>query len=106
MEDPDQRKEKHMKDLDPEIKKLNEMSSKTDSDFLKNIMDTYPPKHIANFKKPEVGGTYAVMRKAFIKLAAYYHPDKVDGSIHGEKHKVLWEEIAKRVNARYVKLKK
>ena len=35
----------------------------------------------------------------------YYHPDKVDTSIHGETHKVLCEEIAKRVSARYAQLK-
>ena len=106
VEDPDQRKTKHMKDLEPEINKLNATSNKTDIDFLNYIMDTFPPKHVGNFKKPEVTGTYAVMRKTFIKLAAYYHPDKVNSSIHGEKHKVLCEEITKRVNARYVKLKK
>ena len=66
----------------------------TDIEFLHYILETFPPKHISNYKKPELGGTYAVLRKAFIKLAAYYHPDKVDTSIHGEKHKVLCEEIA------------
>ena len=38
VEDPDQRKEKHMKDLDPEINKLNAISNKTDIDFLNFIM--------------------------------------------------------------------
>ena len=45
------------------------------------------------------------MKRAFAKLLGYYHPDKVDTSIHGEKYRVLCEEIAKRVSARYAELK-
>ena len=58
-------------------------------------MDTFPP---LTHSKPQETRTYPVMRKAFIKLAAYYHLDKVGISIHGEKYKVLCEEIAKQVN--------
>ena len=48
---------------------------------------------------------FATLKRGYAKLSGYYHPDKVDTSVHGEKHKVLCEEIAKRVNSRYAQLK-
>ena len=57
-------------------------------------------------KKPDVQSqNFAALKRAYAKMSGYYHPDKVDTSVHGEKHKVLCEEIAKRVNSRYAQLK-
>merc|ERR1712058_110731 len=45
------------------------------------------------------------MKKACIILSALYHPDKVKVDEHGEKYKVLCEEITKKINSRLGSLK-
>ena len=102
---PDEKRKVIIKDLEAELKELDDAQKKNDEDFVSFILARFPPKHVQNFKKPEVSQTFSVIMKALSKVGAYYHPDKVDASIHGEKYKVLCEEITKRVNARYSRLK-
>ena len=105
-ETPSEEKEDCMKDLRSEIKGLDAAERFSDGDFINFLFSKFPPKHHSNPKKPDVQNqNFATLKRAFAKLSGYYHPDKVDTSIHGEKHKVLCEEIAKRVNARYAQLK-
>ena len=49
--------------------------------------------------------THEVIKRAYIKLSTYYHPDKIKVEEHGEKYKVLCEEFSKQVNSRYAKMK-
>ena len=105
-ENANEEKEDCMKDLQSEIKELDAAERFSDGDFINFLFSKFPPKHHSNPKKPDVQNqNFATLKRAFAKLSGYYHPDKVDTSIHGEKHKVLCEEIAKRVNARYAQLK-
>ena len=94
------------KELESELKELDAAERLNHEDFINFLFRKFPPKHHSNPKKPEVQSqNFATLKRALVKLTAYYHPDKVDPSLHGEKHKVLCEEIAKRVNSRYAKLK-
>ena len=95
-----------MKELESELKALDSAERLNDDGFINFLFSKFPPKHHSNPKKPDVQSqNFATLKKAFAKLSGYYHPDKVDTSVHGEKHKVLCEEIAKRVNSRYAQLK-
>ena len=95
-----------MKELQSEMKALDAAERFNDEDFVNFLFSKFPPKHHSNPKKPEVQSqNFATLKRAYAKLSGYYHPDKVDTSVHGEKHKVLCEEIAKRVNSRYAQLK-
>ena len=95
-----------MKELESELKELDAAERLNNEDFIDFLFSKFPPKHHSNPKKPEVRSqNLAALKKAYCKMSGYYHPDKVDASIHGEKHKVLCEEIAKRVNSRYAELK-
>ena len=99
-------KEDLKKELESELKELDAAERLNHEDFINFLFRKFPPKHHSNPKKPEVQSqNFATLKRALVKLTAYYHPDKVDPSLHGEKHKVLCEEIAKRVNSRYAKLK-
>ena len=100
-----EKRKTHMKDLESELAQLDSAAKLNDEGFINFLFGKFPPKHINNPKKPEGSQTLGVMKKALGKLSAYYHPDKVDTDVHGEKYKVLCEEIAKRVNARYTRLK-
>ena len=103
---PSERRNTCLKELEPQIKELNAADSLDDESFINFLFKKFPPKHLPNPKKPELGSqNSSALKKAFGKLSGYYHPDKVDTSIHGEKHKVLCEEIGKIVNSRYARLK-
>ena len=95
-----------MKELESELKVLDSAERLNDEDFINFLFSKFPPKHHSNPKKPEVQSqNFATLKRGYAKLSGYYHPDKVDTSVHGEKHKVICEEIAKRVNSRYAQLK-
>ena len=95
-----------LKELEPEIKQLDAAGSLDNKAFINFLFDKFPPKHHSNPKKPTLGNQDAsALKRAMGKLSGYYHPDKVDTSVHGDKFKVLCEEIAKRVNSRYARLK-
>ena len=103
---PSEEKEDYIKDLQSEMKELGAAQFFSDGEFIDFLFSKFPPKHHSNPKKPEVQShSPSKLKRALAKLLGYYHPDKVDTSIHGEKYKVLCEEIAKRVSARYAQLK-
>ena len=77
----------------------------SDEDFVPFVFKNFPPKHKENPKMPAVSQTFEKIKKAYIKLTTYYHPDHIDIDVHGEKYKVLCEEVAKRISARYTKMK-
>ena len=105
-ETPKEEKDDCMKELGSELKELDAAKRLNDEDFINFLFSKFPPKHHSNPKKPEVQSqNFATLKRGYAKLSGYYHPDKVDTSVHGEKHKVLCEEIAKRVNSRYAQLK-
>ena len=94
----------YVKQLDFELKQLEAAAHNTDEDFLDFLFSTFPPVHREKCKKPAVIPGSG-MKKVYIKLSMYYHPDKVDTTVHGRKYQVLCEEIAKVVNARYANMK-
>ena len=95
-----------IKELESELKALDSAERLNDEGFINFLFSKFPPKHHSNPKKPDVQSqNFATLKRGYAKLSGYYHPDKVDTSVHGEKHKVLCEEIAKRVNSRYAQLK-
>ena len=66
--------------------------------FIDFLFDNFPVKHKKVAKKPEV--VQGCEKKACIMLSALYHPDKVNVETHGDKYKVLCEEISKKINKR------
>ena len=105
-ETPSDEKQDCRRELQSELKELDAVERLSDGDFINFLFSKFPPKHHSNPKKPDVQSqNFATLKKAFVKLSGYYHPDKVDTSVHGEKHKILCEEIAMRVNSRYAQLK-
>lgn len=94
-----------MKELEKEIAKLDVAKKLSDEEFVKFLFANFPPKHKENAKMPEVSQTHQVIKKAYIKLSTFYHPDKIDTEKYGEKYKVFCEEISKRVNSRYAQMK-
>ena len=100
----DPSKESLKEALKAELDKLDQADmSKTNEAFISFLFSTFPPKHKQGAKKPEVNAK-SPLKKAYFRLSAFYHPDKVDTDIHGKEHQVLCEEISKRVNARFSKM--
>ena len=73
--------------------------------FVKFLFANFPPKYKEKAKVPELGQTHQVIKKAYIKLSTFYHPDKIDNEMNGEKYKVFCEEISKLVNSRYAQMR-
>ena len=92
-------------ELQEEIGSLDEASEDTDEEFMEFILEEFPPKHKGTVATPQTGSDRAKIKKAYIKLSIWYHPDKVNVDEFGLKYKVLCEEIAKRVNSRYERMK-
>ena len=85
-----------LEELKEEIKKLDDCKGLPLAEFIDFLFENFPIKHKKVANKPKVvpGGE----KKACIILSALYHPDKVKVATHGEKYKVMCEEIVKRVN--------
>eukprot|EP00090_Calanus_glacialis_P008129 TRINITY_DN16465_c0_g1_i1.p1 TRINITY_DN16465_c0_g1~~TRINITY_DN16465_c0_g1_i1.p1 ORF type:complete len:947 (-),score=231.07 TRINITY_DN16465_c0_g1_i1:110-2656(-) len=105
VEEPKKDRTAIMKELEKEIAKLDVAKKLSDEEFVKFLFANFPPKHKENAKMPEVSQTHQVIKKAYIKLSTFYHPDKIDTEKYGEKYKVFCEEISKRVNSRYAQMK-
>ena len=99
--------------LKPELEELKKADgSMSDEGFVHFLFKTFPPNHKENYKVFNTNRCLTLIvidqrnskKKVYIRLCTFYHPDKVDSSIHGEKYKVLVEEISKRVNARCAKM--
>ena len=96
-ETPREEKDDCMNELESEQKLLDSAEHLNDEDFINFLFNKSTPKHYSNPKKPDFQSqNFATLKRGYAKLSGYYHPDKVDTSVHGEKqHKVLCEEIAK-----------
>ena len=84
-----------------EMRKLEVAASLSDEDFAHFVFTQLPPKHKSNCKMPVLQDK----KKAFFRLASFYHPDKVNESEWGKEYKMLCEAISKQFNARYAKMK-
>ena len=84
-----------------EYSKLEEAIGMSDEDFASFVFTQLPPKHKSNCKMPVLQDK----KKAFFRLASFYHPDKVDQTVWGAEYKMLCEEISKRFNSRYASMK-
>jgi len=85
-------------EVKPDLQKIKKAdSSMGDANFLDFLLTEYPPKHKDNFRKPEISSLES-MKRAYIRLCVFYHPDKVDATQFGLKHKILCGEISKFVN--------
>lgn len=91
-----------LEELKDELKKLEDASSLDLKQFIGFLFDNFPVKHKKVVQRPDVERG---MKKACILLSALYHPDKVKVDEHGEKYKVLCEEISKKINSRLGSLK-
>ena len=81
--------------------RLKEAEKLPDEEFAHFVFTQLPPKHKSNCKMPVLQDK----KKAFFRLASFYHPDKVNESEWGKEYKMLCEAISKQFNARYAKMK-
>ena len=102
---PQKNKEAYLKELEEEITMLKSAEKMLNEKFVPWLFKHFHPKHKAGVKEPPVSQTHEVIKRAYVKLSSYYHPDTIDPEIHGEKYKVLCELIVKEVNRRYQDLK-
>jgi len=91
-----------LEELKDELKKLEDAATLDLKQFIGFLFDNFPVKHKKVVQRPDVDKG---MKKACIILSALYHPDKVKVDEHGEKYKVLCEEITKKINSRLGSLK-
>ena len=82
---------------DGTIKKLNDASTLSLTQFVDFLFNNFPAKHKKKVEKPKVEP--GKEKKVCIQLNNIYHPDKVK-EMYGQKYKVLCEEITKRINER------
>ena len=87
-----------LEELKTELELLESSESFGLTKFIDFLFENFPIKHKKVSKKPEV--VQGCEKKACIMLSALYHPDKVNVETHGEKYKVLCEEISKKINKR------
>ena len=84
-----------MKELGKEHDQFQSASKLSFGAFVDFLFYKFPPVYKENCKKLDTSEGNPM--KTCLKLCSYYHPDKVNVSIHGEKHKMLCEEITKLV---------
>ena len=89
--------------LSNEIKLLEDSADLSLGELIEFLFQNFPPKHKQNPKKPKMRDSrnHGERKRAYYILCSLYHPDKVDASHHGQKYKVLCEEISKRINQRF-----
>ena len=89
-----------LEDLSADVKKLDDANQKMqDEEFLDFLLKTFPPQHRKEYLRPDMT-TKKAKKKAITKVSMYYHPDKVDAAVHGQRFKKLCEEITKRLSGR------
>lgn len=111
-------RQKYMKELKPELDKLNELNTKfphleddaakmqkNSKEFLENIYKQFKPKN-PKFKMAKIDkkGDKNTVRKAFQIAVTHYHPDRQKEE-DGLKWKVLAEEVCKELTRRYELMK-
>ena len=93
-----------MKTLEKEMGQLNDANLKlTDEQFVTFLLTTFPPKHKENFAQLTIKGSNT-KKRFYMRLSSYYHPDRVNKAVHGQRYKILSEENAKIVNSKYVSM--
>jgi len=103
VDEPNLETENIMKELEKELDQLQSASKLSFGAFVDFLFNKFPPVHKENCKKPDTCEGNPM--KTCLRLSSYYHPDKVNVSIHGEKYKVLCAEIAKNLSNRYAQMK-
>jgi len=78
-------------------------SSMSHERFLDFLLTQYPPLHKESFRRPEITSLES-MKRAYIRMCVFYHPDKVDAAQFGLKYKTICGEISKFVNGRFLKM--
>ena len=95
-------KQQILDELKEELKKLDEGKNLGLRLFIDFLFKNFPPKHRKKAVKPIV--FVGKEKKVCTALSALYHPDKIKEE-HGQKYKVLCEEIVKRINQRLANYK-
>ena len=94
-------REAHIQSLKREMNQLKHASTNlTDEQFVNFLLESFPPKHREKYDQLTIQGANT-KKRVYMRLSTYYHPDKVSKK-HGERYKILCEEIAKIVNGKYV----
>ena len=98
--DDKEKKEKqcYLDELKTELELLDGLEGESLESFIDFVFTQFPPKHRKKAVKPVIKDGQE--KKTLITLSALYHPDKVNEKEHGQKYKVLCEEIVKRINKR------
>jgi hypothetical protein len=92
-------KEKYYNEVYTHIVDLDEKEKKYSVEkFIKYVLKKHPPRENLNFNVEEEKAK-SNMKRVFIKVIAFYHPDKF--SSEDMKKKVLMEEITKILNRKY-----
>ncbi|CAI5488731.1 unnamed protein product [Closterium sp. Naga37s-1] len=88
--------------MKPELETLSKMSESGWKQLLTHVYSKYPPKNgNGNLKCPSLNADDA---KVSLRMAIlHYHPDK--NSEHGDRWKILCEEVTKCLNAKYLNFK-
>lgn len=109
-EDDTKNKEKAeiLKQLESEMTQLKDWKTKTNTDFLTILYESFPPKKEGQkltLPTSSDNDWHIKMKKALQQAVIHYHPDTVDVEKHGKKWKVLCEEITKFCTQRYEVMK-
>jgi len=90
-----------LEELREQLNKLDQGTKLSLGAFVTYLFENFPVQHKVNVVKPSLQA--GKEKKTLIKLAALYHPDKIDEAVYGDNYKVLCEEIVKRINDRIQK---
>ena len=97
----------HLKALEKEISELNRVSKTGDKALLTHVYTDHPPKDptqkLDEFPDVNDDDYSSGMKNLFRKAVIHYHPDRAGK--HGDKWKVLCEEISKVLTNRYERYK-
>ena len=90
-----------IEELKEELEMVDKSNGKLNNrEFLNFVYSTFPPKHKKNRQVPNS----SFIKKDYMRMAKFYHPDKIDTIEQGDKYKILCEEISKRINGRFAKM--
>eukprot|EP00794_Sanderia_malayensis_P003083 gene3083-3548_t len=105
-------RQKYIDELKDVLKELKEKAAMSDVEFLKLLYKKHPPikkGHVLPKDLPDVTDGYPKfsdgLKKILRNAIIHYHPDRCDTKQHGEKRKVLNEEITKLLTKKYEVLK-
>jgi len=99
-----------LEQLKEEMEELENKYDTEDMEFVKFVLDKYPPKHRPELEWKKFQNVQSTdgsreKKKAMMKLVTIYHPDRIQADVHGQKYLVLCEEINKDLTRRYNSIK-